>query len=274
MNPWRLIPPLSLALLAVGCPTTPEPGCSDAQIEVDGGCVTRVCTPGSLGCDGARIRRCADDGMGWEDPRWCGTDTVCFEGQCMLPYRCADADPPCCVSSWDCGSADNMVRKQACPECRFIAEEAYCSGGRCEPEPTLRVGFNVYADADGLAPAEADAVQSAVITVYRGIDAVGDTVDCARLLTPDETGTSPHERQAPWLTATVSRALSVSRTTGRDVFGAYLSPVPVGSGQVLVFTVYDEAAGGGAALGRGCLEDLDPQEGVDVSLDLVRLGGG
>ena len=192
----------------------------------------------------------------------------------MTPNACADADPPCCVTSWDCGSENNMVRKQDCPECRFVAEEAYCIAGRCEPESATRVGFNVYADADGLAPAEADAVKSAVITVYRGIDSIGDAVDCARILAPGDGGMSLHNAASPYLVATVSRAFSVSRATGRDVFGTFLSPVPTGPDQILVFTVYDEAGGLGNALGRGCLDGLDPKEGVDVSLPLTRIAGG
>ncbi len=236
--------------------------------------MVRVCEPGRLGCDGARIRRCADDGQSWGEARICGTESVCFEGACVLPHTCADANPPCCVTSWDCGSENNMVRKQDCPECRFVAEEAYCIAGRCEPENSNLVGFNVYADADGLSPTQADAVQSAVITVYRGTDSIGDPVDCERILAPQDDGTSLHDAGSKLLVATVSRAFSVSRASGRDVFGTFLSPVPAGSGQVLVFTVYDQAGGLGTALGRGCLDGLDPQEGVDVSLRLVPGVGG
>ncbi len=78
----------------------------------DGDSAETVCEPGEIACkDDKTLEKCSSDGQSWAFYRECGSESICFEGNCVL----ADGDGECvgCVcipESFRCHGAREVER--------------------------------------------------------------------------------------------------------------------------------------------------------------------
>lgn len=228
-------------------------GVTDGGGGVDGGGVDggAQCTPGATRCNGPRVETCSAGTF--LAPADCTGDSVCRQGSCVPVASCAQASPACCAFSSDCAPLQSLY---GCPECRPVVDQTSCLAGVCESKTPTSVDIHVVADATGLPAATRIAIRSAVVTVYRGVTSDGRLVTCPWLLPPNPPG--PHDAKDPTLNAVYSEDMDFVFSSGSDVFKATLNGVPQGSEEAIVFSVYDQTAGNGTRVGRGCIDMLAP----------------
>lgn len=226
-------------------------------------CVT-ACVAGSTRCSGVKVETCGADRL-WSAEQSCALGTLCTADECSAPSACAAQVPACCALPEDCGTLSTPF---TCQECRSIVRNEFCIAGACEDELAVRVDFTLRADASALDGAVRLAIESGMVTIYRGISSDGTAVTC-RWVLDDASGPSPHDAQDPRLNATLSRYFNYTGGTGNDIFDALLLGIPQGPGQTIVLTMYDRNQGRGFSLARGCVENVEPVMGQLVLLTLA-----